>query len=264
MGELLSIRGLDFGYRKKQVLSGISFSADKGMICGLLGPNASGKTTLLRCVNGLLKPQRGEIHIGGRDINGMSRRDVASLMAAVPQQVSVAFSFTALQMVLMGRAARLKALSLPSSKDREEASAALHELGVGGLAHRPFNELSGGEKQLVLLARAIYQDTPVLLLDEPVSHLDFKNQFMIMDVVSNLTRRKGLATVVSLHDPNLALRYCDRLVVLKDGTLYREGPCDEIMVSKTISELYGMDVVIERNPGLSPVIFPAGKGRLHE
>ena len=256
MDPALSVGAISFDYRKKQVLDCISFSIARGAICGLLGPNASGKTTLLKCINGVLQPREGEVKANGQIISNLSRQEIARLMAVVPQQTSLAFAFTALQMVIMGRAARLDTLRLPSRQDRVEAERALETLGIGSLAGRFFNELSGGERQLVLLGRALYQDTPILLLDEPTSHLDFRNQYLIMDVVRDMTRRNGLATLVSLHDPNLAARYCTQLVVLKDGKLYREGPTEEVFERRTLEEVYGMEVVIERPPGRPATVMP--------
>jgi iron complex transport system ATP-binding protein len=257
LGSLLSINGLGFGYKRKPVLHNISFDVETGSVCGLLGPNASGKTTLLKCINGVLNPKEGEVRINGDTVSGMTRREVARLMAVVPQQMSLAFSFTALQMVVMGRAARMGALKLPSAHDRDEALAAMKELGVENLADRPFAELSGGERQLVLLARALYQETPILLLDEPTSHLDFRNQYRIMDVVREMTHEKGLATLVTLHDPNLAARYCTHLVVLKDGRLHRQGPRETVFERKTLEEVYGMEVVVRQMPGGPAVVLPA-------
>lgn len=257
MEGFLSVKGLSFGYRGKTVLHDIGFSVERGSLCGLLGPNASGKTTLLKCVNGVLNPASGRVSVDGAAIGGMTRRQLARLMAVVPQQISLAFSFTALQMVVMGRAARMAALELPSSRDREQARAAMAELGVEPLAERLFNELSGGERQLVLLARALFQETPVLLLDEPTSHLDFRNQYLIMDVVSRLTREKGLATLVTLHDPNLAARYCTHLAVLREGRLHRAGPLEAVFKQETLEEAYGMDVVVNPLPGGASVVLPA-------
>ncbi len=260
MGPALSVAALSFDYRRKPVLHDITFRVERGAICGLLGPNASGKTTLLKCINRVLPPKTGEIMVHGRRIADMPRAEIARLMAVVPQQVSLVFAFTALQMVVMGRAARLAPLSLPSWKDRSDAQAALEDLGIGELAPRPFSELSGGERQLVLLARALHQDTPILLLDEPTAHLDFKNQFMIMDVVRDMTRAKGLATVVSLHDPNLAARYCTHLVVLKEGRLFREGPKETVFERQTLEAVYGMKVVVEETAEGSHVVLPMPPG----
>ncbi len=256
MKSLLAVSGIGFSYRSKPVLHDISFTVGRGTVCGLLGPNASGKTTLLKCINGVLTPKEGEVRVNGSLLGAMPRRQVARLMAVVPQQMSLAFSFTALQMVVMGRSARLGALKLPSGRDRSEACAAMAELGVGHLAERSFNELSGGERQLVLLARALFQETPILLLDEPTSHLDFRNQYRILDVVSEMTHAKGLATLVTLHDPNLASRYCTHLVVLKDGRLHRKGPRETVFEEKTLREVYGMEVSVHRMPGEPPVVLP--------
>jgi iron complex transport system ATP-binding protein len=257
MSVLVSVAGLGFGYRKKPVLSDITFQVERGSLCGLLGPNASGKTTLLKCLNGILTPREGDVRAAGRMVGGLSRQEIARLMAVVPQQMNLVFSFTALQMVVMGRAARLGPLKLPSAKDREEARAALEDLGVGSLSDRPFNELSGGERQLVLLARALFQDTSILLLDEPTSHLDFRNQYRIMDVVSDITEKKGLATIVTLHDPNLAGRYCSHLVMLKEGRLHREGSRQKVFERRTLEEVYGMEVVVEQTSRGPAVVMPA-------
>jgi iron complex transport system ATP-binding protein len=253
---VLSVTNLSFGYRHRHVLHDITFSVERGIICGLLGPNASGKTTLLKCIDGIFTPEDGFVHVEGNSVNRLGRRDVAKLMAVVPQQTTVVFSFTALQMVVMGRAARLTRFRLPSTRDYGEAEAALDGLGIGELAGRYFNELSGGEKQLVLLARALFQDTNILLLDEPTSHLDFKNQFMLMDVIRDITKKKNLATIISLHDPNLAARYCDRMVMLKEGRLYKEGFRDDVFKQETLEQVYGMKVRVEKTSEGTSVVVP--------
>lgn len=242
---VLYVRDLSFDYGHRSVLHDITFSVERGTICALLGPNASGKTTLLKCIDGVFAPKDGSVHVEGNNVSHLGRRDVARLMAVVPQQTTVVFSFTALQMVVMGRAARLTKFRLPSIKDYHEAEAALDGLGIADLAGRFFNELSGGEKQLVLLARALFQDTHILLLDEPTSHLDFRNQFMLMDVILDVTKKKHLATLISLHDPNLAARYCDRMVMLKAGRLYKEGLKDDVFEQDTLEAVYGMKVRVE-------------------
>jgi iron complex transport system ATP-binding protein len=254
---VLSVRNLSFGYGHRPVLQDITFSVERGTICGLLGPNASGKTTLLKCIDGVFTPKDGSVHVEGNSVSHLGRRDVARLMAVVPQQTTVVFSFTALQMVVMGRAARLTRFRLPSTRDYREAEAALDGLGIVDLTGRFFNELSGGEKQLVLLARALFQNTHILLLDEPTSHLDFKNQFMLMDVIRDVTKKKHLATLVSLHDPNLAARYCDRMVMLKAGRLYREGSKDTVFEQDTLEAVYGMKVRIENTSEGALFVAPA-------
>jgi len=253
----LSVINLSFGYGHRPVLQDVTFSVEIDTICGLLGPNASGKTTLLKCIDGVFTPKSGSVHVEGNSVSRLGRRDVARLMAVVPQQTTVVFSFTALQMVVMGRAARLTQFRLPSMRDYCEAETALDGLGIADLAGRFFNELSGGEKQLVLLARALFQDTHILLLDEPTSHLDFKNQFMLMDVIRDVTKKKRLTTLVSLHDPNLAARYCDSMVMLKAGRLYKEGPKDVVFEKDTLEEVYGMKVQVENTSDGTSVVVPA-------
>ena len=252
----LSVLDLSFDYRHQSVLKNIRFSVERSTLCGLLGPNASGKTTLLKCINGVLKPKEGQVRVNGSQVRDLSRREIARLMAVVPQQTTVVFAFTALQMVVMGITARLGKLRLPSRQDYKDGKKRLEELGVEDLAERPFNELSGGERQLVLIARALFQDPHILLLDEPTSHLDFKNQFMIMDVVREVTKTKRLATVISLHDPNLAARYCSQMVMLKEGRIYKEGARETVFERETLEAVYGMKVIVENTSKGASVVIP--------
>ena len=240
----LNVHHLDFDYSDTPVLRDVSFGVKPGMICGLLGPNGSGKTTLFKCLNGLLTPAKGHVSIEGNRVAGMSRKTVAGLMAVVPQQSDVAFSFTVLQMVLMARAARLSMWQRPSREDEARARCVLATLGMEDLCHKRFNELSGGEKQMVLLARALFQAPEVLLLDEPTAHLDFKNQHLVLDTVRQVTRRQGLTTIVSLHDPNLAARYCDVIVMLKGGQVYGCGTATDLFDAAVIEAVYGIKVVV--------------------
>jgi iron complex transport system ATP-binding protein len=257
---LLSIANLSFGYPHKPVLRNVGFTVEKGTICGLLGPNASGKSTLLKCINGVLRPKEGHVFIDGAKVEDLSRSQVARSMAVVPQQTTVVFAFTALEMVVMGRAARLGRFKLPSRKDYLEAAKCMDDLGVDNLSRRQFNELSGGERQLVLLARAMFQDTPILLLDEPTSHLDFKNQFMIMDRMRDVTRAKNLTTVISLHDPNLAGRYCTHMVMLKEGNVHFEGSREAAIQPGILEGMYGMKIMIESTTQGDAVVVPAYGG----
>lgn len=253
----LSIVDLNFRYSRKSVLANISFSVEKGAICGLLGPNASGKSTLLKCIDGILRPEAGQVVVDGRSIGDLPRSRIARLMAVVPQQTTVLFAFTVLQMVVMGRAARLERFRLPSRRDYLEARECLEEMGVGDLSDRRFSELSGGERQLVLLARAMFQNTPILLLDEPTSHLDFKNQFMIMDKIRDVARAKGLTAIISLHDPNLAGRYCTRMVMLKDGRIHFDGSLQAAMRPEILEGMYGIPVRVESIDQGNRVVVPA-------
>lgn len=258
---MLAIQNLSFDYPAKPVLRDIGFSVGTGSICGLLGPNASGKTTLLKCINGILKPTKGQILVGGKAVADLSRKTVAGLMAVVPQLSNVAFAFTALQMVVMARAVDLGPFGTPSREDYRGAEKALADLGLQHLKNRPFNELSGGEKQMVLLARALYQNPCMLLLDEPTSHLDFKNQHLVLDVVRAVTRARNLTTIVTLHDPNLAMRYCDRMVMMKQGRVHRQGRTDEVFDEGSLGSMYGMPLFIENGYRGESFVVPLGDRR---
>ncbi len=252
---ILDVHHLDFDYSDTPVLRDITFGVTPGRVCGLLGPNGSGKTTLFKCLNGLLEPRKGYVSFAGKRVGGMSRRAVAGLMAVVPQQSDVAFSFTALHMVLMAKAARLSMWQRPSLEDAAKAERVLQTLGMGRLSQRPYNALSGGERQIVLLARAMFQSPSVLLLDEPTAHLDFKNQHLILDMVRRITRQEGLTTVVSLHDPNLASRYCDTVVMLKQGRVFDCGPARDLFQAETIESVFGIKVIVTgKDPGNVTII----------
>lgn len=254
---ILTVQNLGFGYANRSVLENIGFSIDAGTICGLLGPNASGKTTLLKCINGLLTPHRGRVLVGDQTVAALSRKAVADHMAVVPQIAPTAFAFSVLQMVVMARAADLGAFGAPSRRDYREAERALAEVDLAHLKDRLFNELSGGERQMVLLARALFQNPRILLLDEPTSHLDFKNQHLVMDLVRSVTRARNLATIVTLHDPNLALRYCDRMVMMKQGRVQCQGRLDEVFEAGSLGAMYGMKVAIESGRRGASFVVPA-------
>lgn len=258
---MLAVHDLSFDYDSKPTLRDINFAVEPGMMCGLLGPNASGKSTLFKLINGILKPKRGRVIARGVEIARLSRRVVAGLMAVVPQYASAAFSFTALQMVVMGRTSRLGALGRPSRKDYRDAEAVLDDLGVWDLKHRVFTMLSGGERQIVLLARALFQDPCILLLDEPTSHLDFKNQYLIMDLVQSMTRQKNLTSLITLHDPNMAARYCSQMVMLKQGRVHRKGMTEDVFDEHALESLYGMKVSIENGPCGKCFVMPSADGR---
>ncbi len=255
--ETLAVHDLSFDYDSIPTLRDIDFTVEPGMMCGLLGPNASGKSTLFKLINGILKPKQGRVVVQGREIGPLSRTAVAGLMAVVPQYSSVAFSFTVLQMVVMGRTARLGAMGRPSRKDYRDAEAALDDLGVLRLKDRLFNALSGGERQIALLARALVQATSILLLDEPTSHLDFKNQYLIMDLVRSLTASRKLTSLITLHDPNLAASYCGQMVMLKQGRVHRQGMTDDVFEEGALESLYGMKVSVKSGPGGKSYVLPS-------
>lgn len=239
---ILVMENVDFSYRRGKTLSNISFSVKKGEICGLLGPNGSGKTTLLKCINRILNNETGSITIQGHDVKNLSREEIARLIAVVPQELNMVFSFTVVQTVLMAGSIRFGISGIAKKDDHVGALEVLEELHIEHLVERRYNELSGGEKQMVLIARALFQKAEVLLLDEPTSHLDFKRQHVIMELIRRITREKNLTTIMTLHDPNTAGRYCDRLIMLNNGCICHQGPKDKVFHEKSLESLYDMRI----------------------
>jgi len=241
----LDIDNITAGYGKTTVLNDISLHVNHGCICALMGRNGSGKTTLLRCINAILKPVQGRVTVKGRDISGLTRTQIARLISVVPQSSHTAFPFSCREMILMSCANRIKPWEAPSSRESSKADVLLTELGVGCLADRPFNQLSGGERQLVMLARALFQDTPIMLLDEPNTHLDFSNQHAIMELMRDVVKKRGVTALITLHDPNLTLDYCDRVVMLKKGSVVAYGPTGDVMNDRILREVLGENIQIE-------------------
>lgn len=255
--EILQVNNVFYSYGQHQVLRGVSFNVNKGTVCGLLGPNGSGKTTLLKCINGLICPQTGEVTAEGRHVGAMTREQTAACMALVPQQTTIVFGFTVIDIVVMGRAVAIGRTGLPGKTDYKQAQETLDEVGIGHLSKRRFNELSGGEKQLVMLSRAIFQNPRIILLDEPTAHLDFKNQFMIMEKVKQLTRQKTITTIITIHDPNLAGRYCDQIIMLKAGQIVTQGLYREVFTAARLGEVYDMGVIVKNISNGLDIVLPA-------
>ncbi len=254
--DILEIDNISFSYRDRRILSGINFSVKKGEICGLLGPNGCGKTTLLKCINRVLYCQSGTIRVHGRDVSKLSRDGIAGMIAVVPQELNIVFSFTVMQMVLMGGTVRYGHYGSPAGKDYRGAREILEELQIEHLAQRHYNELSGGEKQLVLIARALFQNPEIILLDEPTSHLDFKRQHIIMELVKRISLEKKLTTLITLHDPNTAGRYCNRLIMLNRGCVCHQGSREKIFHVKSLESVYEMKILIEHTAAGTDFVVP--------
>jgi iron complex transport system ATP-binding protein len=238
----LVIENVSAGYNSVPVLNNVSLQVERGKICALMGRNGSGKTTLLRCVNAILKPTQGKVVACGKEVGRLSRVEIARLISLVPQGIQTAFSFSCLDMTLMGSAAWIKAWSSPSKKEKHKALEILNEVGIQSLAYRPFNQLSGGERQLVMLSRALFQDAPVMLLDEPNSHLDFSNQHHMMELMREVVKKRGVTALISLHDPNLTLYYCDQVVMLSQGRAVAHGPTNEVMEEQILRQVLGENI----------------------
>jgi iron complex transport system ATP-binding protein len=256
----LKIEGIDCFYESAKILENVQFSVQNGTLLGILGPNGSGKTTLLKSISRVLKPRKGAILLDGADVYGMKTGDVAKQMAVVPQDSNIAFSFSVLQVVLMGRTPHLRRLQTESDVDLAIARRAMEFTGTWSLADRLVNELSGGERQRVIIARALTQEPKVLLLDEPTSHLDICNQLEIMDLLKQLCDQKKLLIVGVFHDFNLAARYCDSIILLKKGKIVAAGKTAETLTSDNIKDVFGIDVIVNRHPVTDlPYVIPISR-----
>jgi len=241
---MLSIKNIYFRHREKgeDILKGISFNSEKGSITTILGPNGSGKTTLFKCISGLWKYYKGEIYFDKKAIDKLSFRKRAKIFSIVPQEHEPPFPYSVLDVVLMGRASYVGVFSSPGKRDYEIAQNALKIVGIEHLSDKPYTKISGGERQLTLIARALAQDTPVMLLDEPTSHLDFKNQINVLKKIKEIAKNRGLVVVMTLHDPNLAVIFSDKVVVINSGIKIAEGKPDEIITEDLIRKVYELEV----------------------
>lgn len=235
--------GLDFEYRPGQrVLTGVDLRAEAGKLLCVLGPNGSGKTTLLRCLLGRLKPKAGTIRLDQRDLTDYGPRELARRLAYVPQVAVSAFAFTAMELVLMGRFAHAGLLGLAGEQDRAVARQAMVMTETADFASRTLDELSGGEAQRVMVARALAQQPTVMLLDEPTSHLDIRNQLMIYAMMHRLAHEWPMAVVCVSHDVNLAARFADRLVLMRDGRIAAAGTCEQVIREDVLGRVYDVEV----------------------
>jgi len=227
-----------FDYRGTPVFAGVDLILGSAGMTALIGPNGSGKTTLLKLLSGALRPQRGEVLLDGRPMAALPPRARARLVAVVPQETGMTFDFTVMETVLMGRTAYLGRFGVEGPDDLAAARRALERTGTLRFAGRLLSHLSGGERQLVLIARALAQTPRVLLLDEPTAFLDIRHRLEIYTLLSSLNRDEGLTVVTTSHDINLAARYCPRIVLLKQGTILADGPPAAVFRPEVLSEVY--------------------------
>jgi iron complex transport system ATP-binding protein len=244
-GLVVETRELSFAYDGRPVLDRVTLRAEPGEVVGLLGPNGSGKSTLIKLLSGVLEPGSGSVLVGEMPIETLPRRELARRLAVVPQEPTFAFSFTALEIVLMGRHPHLAGLSFESAADVELASAALQRCAADELAEREIHELSAGERQRVVFARALAQQPRVLLLDEPASFLDIRHQVEIYDIVRELAVERRCSVLTVMHDLNLAAEYCDRIYLLRDGRVEADGPTAEVFTYANLTRVFDTDVWVD-------------------
>jgi iron complex transport system ATP-binding protein len=246
----LDVAGIRFAYNSHPVLAGIGFSLDPGRVLGVLGRNGAGKSTLLKCLNRILRPQSGDVHLEGEDLMAMCRREVARRVGYVPQRHG-ADRLTVYESVLLGRKPHMGWTVSPDDCRRVETI--LDQMGLTRLSSRPVSDLSGGEVQKVMIARALAQSPGVLLLDEPTSNLDLKNQLEVMGLIRGVARHQGLSAVVSIHDLNLAVRFADSFLFLKDRRVHALVEKDGL-TADIIREVYGVRVSLRQVDGNMVVI----------
>jgi iron complex transport system ATP-binding protein len=268
---MLRASDVEFSYRAARVLDGVSFEVGGGGFVGLIGPNGSGKTTLLKILSGVLRPDRGRVTLDGTDLSSIPRTALARRMAIVPQETHLAFDYSVLEVVLMGRYPHLGAFEIEGPADVEIAREALRATGTLELEHRPFHTLSGGEKQRVIIAGALAQlrttagdaaREPLLLLDEPTTGLDLGYMLETAALLRDLQSRIRLAIVVSTHDLNFAASLCRTLVLLSAGRVRAAGPTDVVLTPHNINTLYGVDADVQRHGAAGHlVVVPVGRIR---
>lgn len=240
---ILEVQGLKFAYNSIPILKDISFTIKKGEFVGIVGPNGSGKSTLLRNLDGILKPHSGTILVENINQKELNRREIAQIIGYVPQREANLFPTTVFETVLMGRKPHITWIE--SKKDKQIVAETLERLELGEFALRDINELSGGERQKVYIARALVQKPKILLLDEPTANLDLKHQIEVLDLLLE-TKKEEVTIIIAIHDLNLALKYCDKLIILDKGHIFECGGI-EILSKENIEAVYGVKVSIIKN-----------------
>jgi iron complex transport system ATP-binding protein len=250
----LTVSDITFSYNSLLSLDSVSLELEESEILGIIGPNGSGKTTLLKCINKILKPKGGTILLNEQEVNKMSRIEIAKHVGYVPQSSVSPQALTVFEIILMGRRPHIAWQS--SQKDAQKTWEVLTMMGIGHLALRNFNELSGGEQQKALIARSLVQEAKILLLDEPTSNLDIKHQLEVMELSRELVTKQQLSVVVAIHDLNLASRYCHKIVMMKNGKIFAAGNAASVLTPECIQSVYGVEVTINYHnkiPNIIPI-----------
>jgi iron complex transport system ATP-binding protein len=269
MRPLVELRSVDFAYPRAETgrapfaIADLDFAVEAGSIFGVVGPNASGKTTLIRLVSRVLTPARGRILLDGRDLADLRREDVARAVAVVPQDVPTRFPYTVRELALMGRFPHGPRRYFESREDRREAERAMEAAGVLPLAGERLDQLSGGERQRALLARALCQEPRLLVLDEPTAHLDLFHQAECVGLLRRLNRDTGLTVILVSHDLSLAGEVADRLLLMRRGRAVQAGPPEAVLDERVLADVYGCRVVVDKHPvsrrPVVQIVWPEGR-----
>lgn len=238
---VIRISQINFSYSQKKIFDGLSFSVAEGDFCAMIGPNGSGKTTLLKIMAGLLDVQSGKVEICGKERRSRSAVDCAKMMAYVAQKQNVAFDFSVFDTVMMGRFPYQKRWENATERDRAIVTEVLHQTGLWELKERMFSQLSGGEAQRVMIARAMAQQTPIILLDEPLSNLDISHQFEVMDLLQNLNKQKNTTIIIVMHDFSFAKLFATQTMMLQNGNLRFFGPTNDVLTTENIRACFNLN-----------------------
>ncbi len=244
----MALDAVSFRYGKQPLLDHLSLQLNHGEVLGVIGPNGSGKSTAVKLLDGTLKPRDGRVLVSGQPRRDFSRKALARRIAIVPQEVRVAFDFTVVELVMMGRAPHVNWLRGDTAADRAAAWAAMEMVGVADVAGRPYRQLSGGEKQRTILAMALAQTPRILLLDEPTNNLDLAHQSAFFELLLRLRDDQGLSILAVVHDVNLAALYCDRVVMLRDGKVVADGAPGDAITPAALRACFGIDVAVTEHP----------------
>lgn len=246
--DIMNIEGITAGYGHEEIVRDVTFAVPAAGILGIIGPNGAGKTTLFKVMSKLKKPSGGSVRFRGRDVSGISYREFAGKIAVIPQFRSVPPPFTVEEFVSLGRYPHGSRLSRLSSEDRlivEENMSLLH---IDHFRMKRMNELSGGEMQRVFLAQGLIQSPELILMDEPTTHLDITHKIRILDIIGSLTKSKGLAAVIILHDLNLTAMYCERVIMMKEGGIFAQGTPEDVLTERAIHAVYATPVRVDKDP----------------
>jgi len=259
----LEMQKVNLGYDRHAVMEDINLKVSPGEMVGLIGPNGSGKSTIIKALCHIVRPRSGKITIDGRDIARIPRKELARMVGVVPQLPLLPSTFTAAEIVLMGRNPHLGLFQSESRRDREMVQQAMEKTGTLPLADRYVNELSGGEIQCLLIARVLVQETKAILLDEPTANLDIGRQVEILDLIRRLCTENRLAVLAAIHDLNLAAQYCDRLLLIDERHIHAQGTPAEVITEKNMKEVYGAENCVYTHPvnGLPAVLLGAHRSR---
>lgn len=251
----LKVNNVEFAYNSVPVLENVSMELNRAEVLGIVGPNGTGKSTLIRCIDQILNPKRGSILLDEQEIKKMTRMEIARKIGYVPQSMEGVFPASVIDTVLMGRRPYLGWKS--SKEDLDCVLEVLELLGMMEFAMRDVNEISGGQQQKVLIARALAQKADILLLDEPTSNLDIRHQLEVMEIMKNIVKNRGISVIMAVHDLNLASRYADRVIMMKEGKIFAAGNPASVLTVENIKEVYGVRALV-KNDGEKPYIIPVG------